>query len=115
ADQLARAGRNLPRGETTIGAPAPAVTPVQVAAVAIVPPRRPAGLGAPLAPVAPQVVASAPLPPIRPSILVSVAAAEKAPAPLPDLIRQGAEPAVGLLAYAPAGEGLALRGTVLPP
>ncbi|MDB5642045.1 MAG: hypothetical protein JWN07_1362 [Hyphomicrobiales bacterium] len=118
ADQIARAERNLPRGETTMGAPGPSVaTPVQVAAISILPPPRPAGLGAPLAqPVQQVAIADVPLPPIRPSALVSVAAAEKTPAPLPDLIRQGSEPAVAVLAYAPqAADPLALRGAVLPP
>ncbi|MDB5545015.1 MAG: hypothetical protein JWO64_2164 [Hyphomicrobiales bacterium] len=121
ADRLARAERNLPRGETTMGAPASSsAAPVQVAAISITPPPRPAGLGAPLAaPIVanPQVAfLSAPLPPVRPSALVSVASAEKTIAPLPDVIRQGAEPALTALGYAPQlADSLALRGSVLPP
>ncbi len=119
ADRLARAERNLPRGETTMGAPASSsIAPIQVAAISITPPPRPAGLGAPLAvPVANQQVAfaSAPLPPVRPTALVGVASAEKTIGPLPEVIRQGSEPAIAALAYAPQlGDSLALRGTVLP-
>lgn len=120
SDRLARAERNLPRGETTMGTPtSSSVAPVQVAAISITPPPRPAGLGAPLAAPAvatPQVAfVSAPLPPVRPSALVGVASAEKTIAPLPDVIRQGAEPALAVLAYAPQpGDNLALLGSVVP-
>jgi uncharacterized protein YcbK (DUF882 family) len=116
ADRLARAGRNLPRGETTMEATAPSVMPVQVAAIAITPPRRPAALRAPPTDLAPAQVAYAdvPLPPVRPSALVSVVA-EKAAPPLPDVIRQGAEPAIAALAYAPTQpDSLGLRGSVIP-
>lgn len=104
ADKLMRAARNLPKRETVIGAPAP----VQVAAVAFsaepvpTPPRRPAELGAVavLAPAQPH-IADAPLPPVRPSALVAVASAQKAPAPLPDVIRHGAgNESVEVMAYA---------------
>ncbi len=115
ADQLARAGRNLPRGEATIGAPSASVTPVQVAAISVLPPRRPADLGGPQAAPAQVAYANVPLPPVRPNALVSVATAEKPQAPLPDLIRQGTEPAIAVMAYAPpVGEALALRGSIAP-
>jgi hypothetical protein len=107
-----------------MGAPASSVSPLPVASVSITPPPRPTGLGAPLAPQPVQQVAIAnvPLPPVRSSALVTVASAEKPPAPtlapLPDLIRQGPEPipAVAVMAYAsqPA-EAIALRGSVAPP
>ncbi len=114
ADQIARAERNVPRGATTMGAPGGAIaTPVQVAAISILPPPRPAALGAP--PVQQVAYADVPLPPVRPNMSVNVASSQKGPVPLPDLIRQGSEPAMALLAYAPqSGDSLALRGTVLP-
>jgi hypothetical protein len=60
--------------------------------------------------------ADVPLPPVRPTTLVSVASAETSPALLPDLIRQGSEPAVAVLAYAPQpGDSLALRGSIPSP
>lgn len=94
-DQIARAERNLPRGETGLSAggsaPQP-VAPVQVAAIPVTtaqlpsPPRRPADIGAP--PPAVVALADAPLPPSRPASLV---AALQAPPALPDVIRNGAE------------------------
>ncbi len=106
---VARAERNLPKGETTIG------TPVQVASIDVLPPRRPVSLGgaplpvvAPAAPVLPQVaLANVPLPPVRPAALggapTTLAAAKvPMPVPLPDVIRQGVETApAAVMAYAP--------------
>jgi hypothetical protein len=120
ADRLARAERNLPRGETTMGAPASSTAaPVQVAAISITPPPRPAGLGAPLA--APALAnqqvafASMPLPPVRPSALVGVTTVERAIGPLPEVIRPSAEPPLAVLAYAPQSpDSIALRASLLP-
>ena len=113
---IARAERNLPKGETTIG------TPVQVAAIDVLPPRRPVEMGgkpalapvvasvaqapaiAPAAPAPAQVaMASVPLPPVRPVALggANVAAVVPAPVPLPSVIRQGVEQAPSVMAYAP--------------
>lgn len=129
---LARAERNLPKGETTIG------TPVQVAAIDVLPPRRPVEMGGAPLPVAaapaatapaalPQVaLANVPLPPVRPVALggkpqaTTLAAANvPVPVPLPDVIRQGVESApAAVMAYAPQpGSALddtrgALRGTI---
>jgi len=103
---IARAERNLPKGETTIG------TPVQVAAIDVLPPRRPVEMGGKPMPVVPVVaqapapapaqvaMASVPLPPVRPVALGGVAVAA-APVPLPSVIRQGVEPAPAVMAYAP--------------
>jgi uncharacterized protein YcbK (DUF882 family) len=119
---IARAERNLPKGETTIG------TPVQVAAIDVLPPRRPVEMGgkpqlvvpavaqAPAPALAPAPVlapapapapaqvavamASVPLPPVRPVALGGVAVAA-APVPLPSVIRQGVEQAPAVMAYAP--------------
>lgn len=105
---VARAERNLPKGETTIG------TPVQVAAIDVLPPRRPVEMGGKPMPVVPTVaqapapapapaqvaMASVPLPPVRPVALGGVAVAA-APVPLPSVIRQGVEPAPAVMAYAP--------------
>jgi len=103
---IARAERNLPKGETTIG------TPVQVAAIDVLPPRRPVEMGGKPMPVAPVVAqapapapaqvaqASVPLPPVRPVALGGVAIAA-APVALPSVIRQGVEPAPAVMAYAP--------------
>jgi uncharacterized protein YcbK (DUF882 family) len=120
ADRLARAERNLPRGETTMGAPASSsVAPVQVAAISITPPPRPAALGAPLAvpAAANQQVAFAntPIPPARPSALGGVSSVEKTFGPLPEVIRPSAEPPLAVLAYAPQSpDSLALRASLLP-
>ncbi|MDB5509012.1 MAG: hypothetical protein JWL93_1481 [Hyphomicrobiales bacterium] len=74
-ETLARAQRNLPRGETVMGSPA------QVAAadtfVAPAPPRRPAELAPPAAVVAAASGPAIPLPPVRP---LALAALETAPA-----------------------------------
>ncbi len=118
AETLARAERNLPKGETTMGVPTPPVIPVQVASIAVtpptfaptnfpLPPRRPAELGAApvVAPAAVVAYADVPLPPVRPAALVTLASAN-----LPDVIRQGAEPALGVMAYAaPAVAALAIE------
>ena len=105
---IARAERNLPKGETTIG------TPVQVAAIDVLPPRRPVEMGgkpqlvvpavaqapAPAPAPAQVAMASVPLPPVRPVALGGVAVAA-APVPLPSVIRQGVEQAPAVMAYAP--------------
>ena len=129
---LARAERNLPKGETTIG------TPVQVAAIDVLPPRRPVEMGGKPAPMpnvppvaqasvsapapAPAQVAMAqvPLPPVRPMALggTSVAAIVPAPVPLPNVIRQGVEQPPSVMAYAPTRSAAldetrsALRGSL---
>lgn len=137
-DSLARAERNLPRGETTIGTPAQ----VQTAALdptggsrldAPMPPRRPTEFSS-----ASTAAANIPLPPVRPVALASLEtprakaamAAGKDPfsgliarsADLPGVITQGTDAGgpsdMGLMAYAPDNASPAepvrpnLRGTV---
>ncbi len=120
---VARAERNLPKGETTIG------TPVQVAAIDVLPPRRPVEMGgaplpvvAPAAPVLAQVaLANMPLPPVRPAALggAPTTLAANVPVPLPEVIRQGVETApAAVMAYAAQPASAldetrgALRGTL---
>ena len=119
ADQIARAERNLPRGETKMGPGRDVTTSVQVATISILPPPRPAALDAPRpaaldAPLVQQLAfADVPLPPVRLNSPAPAASAERAKIPLPELIRQGSEPAVAVLAYAPQpGDSLGLRGSV---
>ncbi|MDB5593408.1 MAG: hypothetical protein JWM36_369 [Hyphomicrobiales bacterium] len=128
AETLARAERDLPRGETTMG------TPVQTASAAAdpaggsrlnmpLPPRRPSELAPVMAAAGPDI----PLPPVRPMALAALTApaAAKANGPatgkdpftgllaraadLPDVIKQGTDVVatgstndLGLMAYAPA-------------
>ncbi len=123
AETIARAERNLPRGETVMTAPVAvtaSVVPVQqVAAVQLMPPRRPVELGGtPQAPAAaPVVFANVPLPPVRPQAGLVLASAERGsaplPVPLPDVIRNGNAAAPdGLMAYAPNDSRLGLRGAL---
>jgi len=97
---IARAERNLPKGETSIG------TPVQVAAIDVLPPRRPVEMGGAPPPVAAApasapvqvAMANVPLPPARPAAFggAKIAAAVS----LPSVIRQGVEAAPTVMAYA---------------
>ncbi|MDB5652159.1 MAG: uncharacterized protein JWL62_3679, partial [Hyphomicrobiales bacterium] len=126
AETLARAERDLPRGETTMGAPSQTLAATDPAGGsrldAPLPPRRPAELATVIAAATPDI----PLPPVRPLALaaLSVPNAAKVAGPasgkdafpallaraadLPDVIKQGTDGAaarstseLGLMAYAP--------------